>query len=168
MKTEILDQKQINQLIERIAFQVYENFFEEQQVFIGGIAGNGFEFAERLVNQLKSIAKNDFKNGVHLFKITVDKDRPLSRAISLDIDDNLLKNENIILADDVINSGRTMIHAVGRVLNNPVKSIKTAVLVNRTHRRFPISADFEGMAISTTIQNNIIVEFGKKECAYLV
>ena len=168
MKTEILNQAQINQLIERIAFQIYENFFEEKRVFIGGIDGNGFEFAERLVNQLKQIAGNDFEEGIHLFKITIDKDQPLSTAIALDIDDEALKHENVILADDVINSGRTMIHAAGRVLNNPVKSIKTAVLVNRTHRRFPISADFAGMAISTTLQDNIIVEFGDQELAYLV
>ncbi|MDX1350413.1 MAG: phosphoribosyltransferase family protein, partial [Putridiphycobacter sp.] len=93
---------------------------------------------------------------------------PLSKPITLSIEDEKLKQGNIIIVDDVINSGRTLIHAVGRVLNNPVKKLKTAVLVNRTHRRFPISADFEGMAISTTLQDNIIVEFGAKECAYLV
>ncbi|MFK8037834.1 MAG: phosphoribosyltransferase family protein [Crocinitomicaceae bacterium] len=168
MRTEILNQSQINQMIERIAFQIYENFFEERQLFVGGIAGNGYEFAERLVNQLEKIAQNDFIDGIHLFKISVEKDSPLANRISLNIDDNKLKNANIIIADDVINSGRTLIHGVGRILENPIKSIKTAVLVNRTHRRFPIHADFEGMAISTTLQDNIIVEFGKEEYAYLV
>ncbi|MFK8046634.1 MAG: phosphoribosyltransferase family protein [Crocinitomicaceae bacterium] len=168
MKTEILTKSQINQKIERIAFQIYENAFDENQLFIGGIDGNGFEFAERLAKQLKSIATTDFKDGIHLFKIKVNKDKPLSEAITLNIADNKLKNSSIIIADDVINSGRTMIHAVGRILNNPIKSIKTAVLVNRTHRRFPIHANFEGMAISTTLQDSIIVEFGEKECAYLV
>lgn len=168
MKTEILNKGQINQLVERIAFQIYELYFEEPEIFIGGIAGNGFEFAERLSIKVKEIAKNDFKGGVHLFKITLEKDKPLASPIQLDISDERLINANIILADDVINSGRTLIHAVGRILNNPVKSIKTAILVNRTHRRFPISADFEGMAISTTLQDNIIVEFGDNECAYLV
>lgn len=168
MKTEILNQSQINQMIERIAFQIYEDFFEESKLFVGGIAGNGYEFAERLVAQLKKITKNDFSEGIHLFKISVEKDSPLSNRISINIDDTKLKNENIIIADDVINSGRTLIHCVGRILENPIRSIKTAVLVNRTHRRFPIHADFEGMAISTTLQDNIIVELGTKECAYLV
>lgn len=168
MKTEILNKVQIDQLIERIAFQIYENFFEANQIFIGGIAGNGFEFAERLVEKLTAIAKKDFSDGVHLFKILMDKDLPLSKAITLSLNDEQLKNANIIIVDDVINSGRTMMYAVGRVLDNPIKSLKTAVLVNRTHRRFPISADFEGMAISTTLQDNIIVEFGETECAYLV
>lgn len=168
MKTEILNQKQISQLIERIAFQVYENFFEEKQIFIGGIDGNGFEFAERLTKQLEKIAKSDFSGGIHLFKISLEKDKPLSREITISIDEQQFKDASIIVADDVINSGRTLIHAVGRVLKNPVKQLKTAVLVNRTHRRFPIHADFEGMAISTTLQDKIIVEFGEKECAYLV
>jgi len=168
MKTEILTQSQISQKIERIAFQIYENTFNEQQLFIGGIDGNGFEFAERLTKQLKSISSSDFENGIHLFKIKVNKDNPLSEAITIDIEDDKLKDSSIIIADDVINSGRTMIHAVGRILSNPIKSIKTAVLVNRTHRMFPIHANFEGMAISTTLQDSIIVEFGDKECAYLV
>ncbi|MDX1349877.1 MAG: hypothetical protein R3279_06515, partial [Putridiphycobacter sp.] len=65
MKTEILNQNQISQLVERIAFQIYENFFEEEKVFIGGIAGNGFEFAERLTKQLNAISQSDFKGGIH-------------------------------------------------------------------------------------------------------
>ena len=138
MKTEILNQNQISQKIERIAFQIYEQFFNEDQLFIGGIEGNGFEFAERLSMRVKDIAKQDFKDGIHLFKISMDKDLPLSHPITLSIDDALLENANIIIADDVINSGRTIIHAVGRILKYPVKSIKTAILVNRTHRRFPI------------------------------
>lgn len=168
MKTEILNQSQIEQRIERIAFQIYENFYSENQLFIGGIDGNGFIFAERLTLALKKIAKQDFKDGIHLFNIKINKDAPLDDPIILNISLDTLKGANVILVDDVINSGRTLIHAVRHLLSTPILSIKTAVLVNRTHRRFPISADFAGMAISTTLQDKIKVDFGKKESAYLV
>ncbi|MFD1550558.1 phosphoribosyltransferase [Putridiphycobacter roseus] len=168
MKTEILNQSQIKQRIERIAFQIYENFYKEDQLFIGGIDGNGFIFAERLVVALKKIAADDFKGGIHLFNIKINKDAPLTVPIVMDISLEDLKGANVILVDDVINSGRTLIHAVRHLLSTNIHSIKTAVLVNRTHRRFPISADFEGMAISTTLQDKIKVQFGKQESAYLV
>ena len=168
MKTEILNQNQITQKTERIAFQIYENFHSESQIFIGGIEGNGFIFAERLVEQLEIIAGKDFKDGIRLFSVKVNKDNPLEKKINLSIEDDFLKDANVILVDDVINSGRTLIHAVSRLLENRVRCIKTAILVNRTHRRYPISADFVGMDITTTLQDNIRVELGKTETAYLV
>jgi len=169
MKTELLDKNQIAQKIERISFEIYEQFHNESQIFIGGIEGNGFIFAERLVEQIKKIASTDkILADITLFLIKINKDAPLTENITLNINTEQLKNANIILADDVINSGRTMIYAVKHILSTPLKSLKTAVLVNRTHRRFPISADFVGMAISTTLQDKIKVEFDKKESAYLV
>ncbi len=167
MKTKILNQDQIAQKTERIAFQIYENFHTESQIFIGGIAGNGFIFAERLVEQLELISGSDFKEGIRLFSVKLNKDNPLIENIELSIEDSYLKNAHIVLVDDVINSGRTMIHAVSRLLENKVRALKTAVLVNRTHRRFPISADFVGMDITTTLQDNIRVELGDEEIAYL-
>jgi len=168
MKIEILNQNQIAQKTERIAFQIYENFHTESRIFIAGIEGNGFIFAERLMERLTVISKGDFKDGIRLFSININKDKPLDQDIILSIDNEFLKDANIIIVDDVINSGRTLIHAVSKLLENKVRSIKTAVLVNRTHRRFPISADFVGMDITTTLQDNIRVDLSGKEEAYLV
>ena len=168
MKTEILNQDQITQITERIAFEIYENFHTESQIFIAGIEGNGFVFAERLMEALSKISKDDFKDGIRLFSIKVNKDSPLDAPIALNIDANYLDGANIVLVDDVINSGRTLIHAVAKLLENRVRSLKTAILVNRTHRRFPISADFVGMDITTTLQDNIRVELSGEEVAYLV
>jgi len=168
MKTEILNQNQISQKTERIAFEIYENFHNESQIFIAGIEGNGFIFAERLIQKLNKISGDDFKDGIRLFSIKINKDNPLDDPIELSIDTNYLNGANIILVDDVINSGRTLIHAVSKLLENKVHNIKTAILVNRTHRRFPISADFVGIDITTTLQDNIRVELKGKEVAYLV
>lgn len=168
MKTELLNKVQIDQITERIAFEIYENFHNESKILIGGIKGNGFIFAERLSEKLKSICNDDFNLGIDLFKISINKQSPLNSEIttSPSIDSN--DKTPIILVDDVINSGKTMLYAVSHLLQDPKSTIKTAVLVNRTHRRFPISADFVGMNISTTIQDNIRVEFGENEKAYLL
>jgi pyrimidine operon attenuation protein/uracil phosphoribosyltransferase len=162
-KSMVLDQRQIQQKIERIAFEIYENTFEEEILYVAGISGNGFLLAERMVGLLSKISDQD----VRLFEVTVNKDNPLDETIKLSIDDSDLSARTVIIFDDVINSGRTMIHAVRRILDNKLNVLKVATLVNRTHRRFPVQADFVGLNISTTLQDNIIVELGDNEIAYL-
>ena len=162
-KSIVLNQEQIKQKIERIAYEILENTFEEKEIFVGGIAGNGFLLAERIVSKLNEISDQQIK----LFEVTVNKDNPNDFAINLSIDDQDLSQSTIIIFDDVINSGRTMIHAVKRILDNKISVLKVASLVNRTHRRYPVQADFVGLNMSTTLKDNIIVELGAKEIAYL-
>ncbi|WP_027419914.1 phosphoribosyltransferase family protein [Crocinitomix catalasitica] len=162
-KSIVLSGGQIEQKIERIAYQIYENTFNEKVVFLGGIAGNGYILAERIQKQLKKISNLD----IQLFEINVNKEAPLSQEITLSIDDERLNQSSLILIDDVINSGRTMIYAVGRILQNEIHVLKIATLVNRTHRRYPVKADFVGLNIATTLQDSITVEFGTDEIAYL-
>lgn len=168
METLILNSKQIEQKTERIAYEIFENSFEEDILFIGGVKGNGFEFAERLIEKLNQISEDSYPKGIRLFEVSVNKTNPLNHSIDLSIADSELENASIILVDDVINSGSTLVHATARILQQNVKNIKTAILVNRTHRRFPILADFVGLDITTTLQDNIVVEFGEEERAYLV
>jgi len=168
MKTIILDSNQIEQKTERIAYEILENTFNENILYIGGIKGNGYVFAERLVKKLNTICGDSYSKGVKLFEISVNKSNPLNHSIDLSIKDEELQNQSVILVDDVINSGSTLIHATSRILQQSVKTIKTAILVNRTHRKFPILADYVGVDITTTLQDNIIVEFGDDEKAYLV
>ena len=163
-KSVVLNQHQIAQKTERIAYEIYENTFEEPVVYIGGIAGNGFLFAERLVNKLAEISPQQ----VRLFEINIDKDEPLKNEIRLSIDETDLTDATCILVDDVINSGRTMIYAVRKLLEKELHVLKVATLVNRTHRRFPVHADFVGLDISTTMKDNIKVELGKEEIAFLL
>lgn len=165
MKVEsvVLNQAQIRQKIERIAFEILENTYEQDVIFVAGIAGNGMAFAERIATHLQSITDQR----IELFAINIQKDDPLSAPLTLTIDDSILHGKTVVLIDDVINSGRTMIHAVRRLLDNKINALKVATLVNRTHRRFPVQADFVGLNISTTLQDNIVVEFGKDEVAYL-
>ena len=98
--------------------------------------------------------------------MTIDKNAPLDHPITLseDID---LKEKNVILTDDVVNSGRTMIYSVAKILESPIRSLNTVALVERSHRRFPIRVNFSGIHISTTLQDMILVDF-KENIAYLV
>ena len=163
-KAIVLNQEQISQKIERIAYEIFENTFEEKIIFVAGISGNGFLLAERIVSKLGEISSGQ---EIRLFEVSVNKDNPLDEEIRLSIDENDLSKRTVILVDDVINSGRTMIHAVRRLLENKISVLKIATLVNRTHRRYPVRADFVGVNIATTLKDNIVVELGSNEIAFL-
>lgn len=159
----VLDQDQIRQKTERIALEILENTFEDANLYMAGICGNGQLFAERLITELKKHSQQK----INLFEVKVNKKQPLSEPIQFSIDAAELEGQTVILVDDVINSGLTLIHSAAALLTNDLKALKVATLVNRTHRRFPVKADFVGLNVSTTLQDNIIVEFGDREVAYL-
>ncbi|MFL5764194.1 MAG: phosphoribosyltransferase family protein [Bacteroidia bacterium] len=163
-KTLILTSKQIEQKINRIAYEIYENNPDEKEIIIAGIAENGFLLAKRISDVLKKISP--IKN--QLIEIRINKENPLSESISIVLKEKELKNKVIILVDDVLNSGKTLIFGAKPFLSAPIKRLTTVVLVDRGHNRYPIKADFVGLSLSTTLQEHITVELKKgKEAVYL-
>lgn len=164
-KTLILNNKQIQQKINRIAYEIYENNYDEKEIIIAGIANNGFLLAKKIAEALQTISPLKTK----LIEIVIDKKKPLSTEIKLRLTDKELINKVIILVDDVLNSGRTLIFGAKPFLTIPVKRLTTAVLVDRGHNRYPIKADFVGLSLSTTLLEHITVEINKKgkEAVYL-
>ena len=164
MITQILNEKQITQTLDRIAYQIAEDSFEESKLFIIGIKGNGYKIAEAIARRLKTINKQE----VILAELEIDKKNPLNKNISITIPTSDLDKHMVILVDDVLNSGRTMQYALTKILEQPVKSIKTVALVDRKHRDYPIRCDFVGLTLSTTLQERVEVEISKESRAYLV
>ena len=165
-KTKILDAIQINQKLNRMAYQVYESNFKEKNLLIVGIAGNGFKVAERIAQLLTEISSINIKVG----KITLQKEQPWLNEPIVDFTEKDYENKSVILVDDVLNSGATLMYAVKLFLNKPVKQLNTLILVDRSHTRFPVKADFVGLSLSTTLQERIDTDFSKKgkEAVYLV
>jgi pyrimidine operon attenuation protein/uracil phosphoribosyltransferase len=151
--TLILDKQQTLQKIRRIAFEIYENNFQEEEIILAGVYDKGYLFAKLLQQQLTAIAP--LKS--ILVKVSLDKFAPLQSEIQLDCDIHLLRNKTIILLDDVLNTGRTFAYSLKPFLNVEIKKIQTAVIVDRNHKQFPISADYVGYSLSTTIQEHIEV-----------
>lgn len=161
----ILNHQQIQQKAIRLGHQIIENCSEEKNIFIGGIIGNGYYLAK----ELSKIIQQNSSINVEVFEIEIDKEEPWSKGIKLSMDEAKLKNGFIILVDDVINSGKTLQYALMKFLEQPTKSIKTVVLVDRTHRRYPIKADYFGLGLSTTLKDRIEIEFNETDSkAYLV
>tara|TARA_R110002073_G_scaffold72537_1_gene177336 strand:+ start:331493 stop:331990 length:498 start_codon:yes stop_codon:yes gene_type:complete len=160
----ILNNKEIQYKIRRIAYQIYESNSGQKEIIIAGITDNGFILAEKLKKVLDEIA--DFKST--LCEVHIDKQQPRD-PITTSLAVAEYKNKSLVLVDDVLNSGTTLMYAVKHFLEVPLKQFKTAVLVNRNHKKYPIKADFKGLSLSTSLQEHISVEFNKKEAiAYLV
>lgn len=157
----VLNQEQILQKIRRIAYEIYENNYEEERLVLAGIEGQGYEFAHMLQEQLEQISGKE----VQLVKISLDKLAPSQSAIGLDCAVEELKGKAIILADDVLNTGRTLAYCLKPFLQNPVKKLEIAVLVNRSHTSFPVQAKYTGYELSTTLTEHIQVVLEKGSLA---
>ena len=152
----ILNHEQIQHKIKRIAYQVYESNLEEKEIVLAGISKNGFEFAQRLKTWLEKISPLE----ISLCEVKIDKKNPLE-PISTSLKKTGYQNKSIILVDDVLNSGTTLIYAVKHFLEVPLKQFKTAVLVDRNHKKYPVKADFKGISLSTSIHETVKLSFEK-------
>lgn len=163
-RTIILKDDQIRKTINRIAYQIYEEHSDETEVIIAGIHDRGSLLAKDIATILEKISPIK----VQLIELKVDKDNPFDIPIECSMPHEDMKNKVVIVVDDVVNSGKTLIYGVKHLLKVKLKSLKTAVLVDRSYRRFPISVNYVGISLATTMKENIEVEFkGKKITAYL-
>ena len=164
MDNKILTHEQIQHTVKRIAYQIYEANVEETEIIIAGIASGGLSFAKKLVTVLKKIT--DAK--ITLCKVEMDKKNPLQSGVSTSLAINSYSNKSVVLVDDVLNSGTTLIYGVHHFLKTPLKQLKTAVLVNRNHKKYPVKADYKGISLSTSLNEHIKVVFEpKNDLVYL-
>lgn len=160
----ILNHQEIEHKIKRIAYQIYETFVDEDEIILAGISSNGFVLATKLGEALKTISGLR----VTLCEVKIDKSNPFN-PITTSITADIYKNKGIVLIDDVLNSGSTLIYGVKHFLDVPLKKFKTAVLVDRNHKQFPVKADFKGISLSTSSKEHVNVVFEENnDYAYLV
>lgn len=161
--TLLLDAEKIELSTRRIAFQILESNFSSSEVHLVGIEKNGVIFAERIKVILEAIAPFN----IHFSSLTIDKKNPYA-PIQCSQDLEQMKKMSVVLIDDVLNTGSTLMYAAKYLLDFPVNQLKTAVLVNRNHKKYPIKGDFKGISLSTSINEHIEVIFnGEKEGVYL-
>ena len=162
---EILNHRQIERKITRLAYEILENSFHEDGLIIAGLNQNGMAFASLLLDRLESITEVD----VQLTQITLNPADPLSETVEIDLDNDELAQQHIIIVDDVANTGRTIFYAFKSLLDALPAKVEVAVLVDRKHKSFPIMVDYVGLSLATTLKENIDVRLDSEEgfAAYL-
>jgi pyrimidine operon attenuation protein / uracil phosphoribosyltransferase len=155
----VLNKSQVLQKIRRIAYEIYENNPEEKEITLAGIEGQGFVFAEKLKKELEEISGIR----IQIIKVKLNKMKPLESEVTIDTDLSLLTGKTVILADDVLNTGKTLVYALKPFLKTEIKKLQTAVIVNRSHKLFPVAADYAGYSLATTLKEHIEVVLGDEE-----
>jgi pyrimidine operon attenuation protein/uracil phosphoribosyltransferase len=160
----ILDNEAIKQKTTRIAYQIVEDNYESELIIIG-IKPNGYQYAQQLKKEIDAI--DSMK--VTLVELEINKSLPLENSIKIELGKKTLDNKAVIIVDDVANTGKTLYYALKPVMEFSPKKVQAVVLVDRQHKLFPVSPDFVGLSLSTTLQEHIIVEFDAKgeSAAYL-
>ena len=154
MKNKILNTNQIKKIVKRIAYQIHENNLEYPEIILIGVHKNGYTLAEKINKELKQISKSNIK----LVSIKINKKNPLEE-IELDCKKEYLKNKVIVLVDDVLHTGKTLIYCIKHLLEITPKNFNTVVLIDRNHKKFPIKVDFKGISLSTFISDHVEVVF---------
>ena len=158
--TTILDKNQIAHKLKRIGYQIYEANVNEQEVVVAGIMENGYVLAKKL----KTIIEKISPLKVQLCKVYIDKKNP-TKPVETSMDAADYKMKSLVLVDDVLHSGTTLIYGVKHFLDVPLRQFKTAVLVDRNHKKYPVKADYKGISLSTSINENVQVIFEKGNTA---
>ena len=162
----IINNNQVQQKINRIAYQILEDNFEEQEIIIAGVWARGY----RLAIRLKSILEQTSTIKITVASISLNKEIPYDDD-SADISNIDFENKVVVLVDDVLNSGRTLALGVGVFLKPPIKKLRTAVLVDRSHKRYPMATDFVGLELSTVLKEHVQVildENNEEDAVYLI
>ena len=155
MKDVILAHKQITHTIKRMAYQVYEDNISEQELIVAGVRGEGFILAQLIADELEKISDLN----IQLLAVEIDKKNPIEKNIVLNPKRSAedLYQKSVVVIDDVLNSGSTLLFSLQPFLKQPMRQIKTAVLVNRNHKKYPVKADFKGISLSTSSHENVRV-----------
>jgi pyrimidine operon attenuation protein/uracil phosphoribosyltransferase len=150
-KKYILSKEAAEKKLRRMALEVTEQNYNEQELVLIGIKDNGLVIAQKIASYLKET----FKGKIEVIELSLDKKHPGTITINPSIDFN---GKAILLIDDVANSGKTMLYALKPMLQQHPKKIQTLALVQRTHKNFPIEVDYTGLSLSTTLNEHIYVE----------
>ena len=150
-RTAILDEGAVQRKIKRMALEVAEQNAGEKELIIAGINGNGVTVAHCIADELKNLAGMQ----VQVITIQLNKREPSEVSLQPSIE---IKDRVVVITDDVANTGKTMFYALKPFLHSSPRKIQTLVLVERSHKQFPIQTDYTGLSIATTLQEHISVE----------
>lgn len=152
--TQVLDHKRIVHIIERMAWQIYEHHYQVDEIYLMGIKPRGnllSRLLEEFIQKISSIT-------IHHYEIELDKDQPHVSDPVLTPALKDISNKHIVVVDDVLNTGSTLLYALKPLLKYRPASLSTAVLVDRNHKSFPVHCDVTGIQLSTSLQEHVFVD----------
>lgn len=161
-RTLILDDARMARTVERMAWQILERHREGERLVLAGIRNSGFALAERILGHLSTHV------AAELIAVEVNKRMPSLEDTRTSVSVAQLTGAHVVVIDDVLNSGATLLYAVAHFLTAPMGRVTTVVLVDRNHKRYPVKADIKGLSLSTGLQDRVEVDWSGPCATYLV
>jgi len=160
-KTLVMDEGDIRRAVTRIAHEILERNRGAKDLALVGVRTRGAPLAHRLAHLLSEIEGVQVPVGI--LDITPFRDDlPEGGAATRDNGgsqvDFSVEGKQVVLADDVLFTGRTVRAAMDALIEfGRPRAIQLAVLVDRGHREVPIRPDFVGKNIPTAERERITV-----------
>ena len=142
----VLNADDIEKKIKRLSYQIIEKNINKKNIVIIGIRPNGKYLSERIKGYIMEYS--DIQ--VSLYDMELDKKSFLFKKCSPELIYEHINNNIIVFIDDVMNSAGTLMYAINKILSYHPKDIQIGVLIERTHKSFPLSANFKGLELSTS------------------
>jgi len=163
MKNQVLDHKKIIRICNRLAYQIIENSENKKSIILVGIKEKGFEVSKLIMQELNKICSNK----IILRYIEIDKTSP-KNSLKCNLESTFKSSEKVFLIDDVLNTGKTLMYSVNKLLDYDFNSIKTVVLIDRNHKKFPVKVDFKGISLSTNYDDVVKLNFKKNNLEAII
>jgi pyrimidine operon attenuation protein/uracil phosphoribosyltransferase len=160
VKMQILDDRQIRQKIRRLAIEILEHNHGEPEIILAGINNKGIAFARLLHDELRARPGSP---AIHITSLRLNPADPLASEVQLEMPIEALSGKVVIVVDDVANTGRTIFYACKPILQTLPKKVEVAVMVDRTHKSFPVKVDYYGLSLATTLLEDIDVQLPENE-----
>lgn len=160
----ILSDKGFNITLDRICYQLIEDFDSFENVCMIGIQESGVQLAEELFLRIKKYNKSQVpefgKLDITFYRDDFRRSEKHIKASSTEIS-FLIEDKVVILVDDVLFSGRT-VHAAMSALQDfgRPSSIKMLALVDRRfNRQLPIHVDYKGITVDSLGDSYVKVDW---------
>lgn len=163
MKNQVLDHKKIIRICNRLAYQIIENSENKKSIILVGIKEKGYEVSKLIMQELNKICSNK----IILRYIEIDKTSP-KNSLKCNLESTFKSSEKVFLIDDVLNTGKTLMYSVNKLLDYDFDSIKTVVLIDRNHKKFPVKVDFKGISLSTNYDDIVKLNFKKNNLEAII
>jgi len=163
MKNQVLDHKKIIRICNRLAYQIIENSENKKSIILVGIKEKGYEVSKLIMQELNKICSNK----IILRYMEIDKTSP-KNSLKCNLESTFKSSEKVFLIDDVLNTGKTLMYSVNKLLDYDFNSIKTVVLIDRNHKKFPVKVDFKGISLSTNYDDIVKLNFKKNNLEAII
>lgn len=120
---------------------------------LAGVSGEGYVLAQAIRNELAQIAPFE----VELIQIELDKTQLAQPTVRTSQPAAAYTDKVVIVVDDVLYTGRTLAFSLQPFLSVPVRKLQVAVLIDRNYPKYPVSADYKGYELSTTLTDHVDV-----------